>query len=224
MSVDRATARHFLKHEGEKFYFCSAGCKAKFEADPATYRYGSRPAPKPMPKGTQYTCPMHPEVVSDNPGYCPKCGMALEPMGVPPADEGPNPELIDFTRRLWISAALAIPLLVLAMGPMIGLPLRDCDRRAAREPGSNLCLQRLSCSGRRCPSSGAAAPRSQPQPEHVDADLARRRHGLCLQRGRDACARASSRMSSGAMARPCPSISRPRPSSSRWSSSARCWN
>ncbi|PKA43367.1 heavy metal translocating P-type ATPase (plasmid) [Rhizobium sullae] len=125
MSVDRATALHFLKYNGEKFYFCSAGCKAKFEADPETYRHGKRLAQKPMPKGTQYTCPMHPEVVSDHPGDCPKCGMALEPMGVPPADEGPNPELADFTRRLWISAALAIPLLVLGMGPMIGLPLRD---------------------------------------------------------------------------------------------------
>lgn len=125
MSVDRATARHFLKHEGEKFYFCSAGCKAKFETDPSAYLDGNRPAPKPVPKGTLYTCPMHPEVISDHPGDCPKCGMALEPMGVPAADEGPNPELVDFTRRLWISAALSLPLLVISMGPMIGLPMRD---------------------------------------------------------------------------------------------------
>ncbi|NLR99289.1 heavy metal translocating P-type ATPase [Rhizobium sp. P38BS-XIX] len=125
MTVDRATARHFLKHEGEKFYFCSAGCKTKFEADPSAYLDGNRPAPKPVPKGTLYTCPMHPEVVSDHAGDCPKCGMALEPMGVPAADEGPNPELIDFTHRLWISAALSLPLLVISMGPMIGLPVRD---------------------------------------------------------------------------------------------------
>ncbi|WP_208246829.1 heavy metal translocating P-type ATPase (plasmid) [Rhizobium sp. T1470] len=125
MTVDRATAKHFLKHEGEKFYFCSGGCKTKFEADPAAYRDGDRPAPEPMPKGTLYTCPMHPEVISDHPGDCPKCGMALEPMGIPPADAGPNRELVDFTRRLWVSAALSIPLLAISMGPMIGLPLRD---------------------------------------------------------------------------------------------------
>ncbi|WP_132959750.1 heavy metal translocating P-type ATPase [Rhizobium sp. BK251] len=125
MSVDRATAKHFLKHEGEKFYFCSAACRGKFEADPASYLDGSRPVAKAMPKGTLYTCPMHPEVISDHPGDCPKCGMALEPMGVPPADEGPNPELIDFTRRLWVSAVLSVPLLALSMGPMLGLPLRE---------------------------------------------------------------------------------------------------
>jgi Cu+-exporting ATPase len=125
MSVDRASARHFLRHEGEKHYFCSAGCKSKFEADPAAYRNGSKPVAKPAPAGTQYTCPMHPEVVRDQAGDCPKCGMALEPMGIPPADEGPNPELVDFTRRLWISAVLSIPLLAITMGPMIGLPSRE---------------------------------------------------------------------------------------------------
>ena len=124
MSVDRASAKHFLRYEGDKHYFCSARCKEKFEAAPATY-LGDRPAPAPMPRGTQYTCPMHPEIVRDKPGSCPLCGMALEPMGVPTGDEGPNPELIDFSRRFWVSAALSIPLLVLTMGPMLGLPLRS---------------------------------------------------------------------------------------------------
>ncbi|WP_027039715.1 heavy metal translocating P-type ATPase [Mesorhizobium ciceri] len=120
MSVDRATASHFARHEGQGFYFCSAACQAKFEAEPQKY-LGGRPAPQPMPKGTQYTCPMHPEIVRDKPGSCPKCGMALEPMGVPTGDEGPNPELVDFTRRFWVSAALSVPLLVVAMAPMLGL-------------------------------------------------------------------------------------------------------
>lgn len=124
MKVDRASAKHFLRHEGEKHYFCSAGCKGKFEAEPAKY-LGDRPAAKPAPAGTKYTCPMHPEIVRDGPGSCPICGMALEPMGVPTGEEGPNPELVDFTRRLWVSAVLALPVFVLAMSPMLGLPFRD---------------------------------------------------------------------------------------------------
>jgi Cu+-exporting ATPase len=124
MKVDRSTARYFTRHEGKGYYFCSAGCQKKFEASPETY-LGDRPAPEPMPAGTQYTCPMHPEIVRDKPGSCPKCGMALEPMGVPTGEEGPNPELVDFTRRFWVSAALSVPLLILAMGPMLGLPVRD---------------------------------------------------------------------------------------------------
>ncbi|PBB20946.1 heavy metal translocating P-type ATPase [Mesorhizobium sp. WSM4313] len=119
MSVDRASAKHFVRHEGQGFYFCSAGCKGKFEAEPAKYLAG-RPEPQPMPKGTQYTCPMHPEIIRDKPGSCPICGMALEPMGVPTGEEGPNPELVDFTRRFWVSAVLSVPLLIIAMAPMLG--------------------------------------------------------------------------------------------------------
>ncbi|AZO26285.1 heavy metal translocating P-type ATPase [Mesorhizobium sp. M1B.F.Ca.ET.045.04.1.1] len=120
MNVDRASAKHFIRHEGHGFYFCSSGCKGKFEAEPAKYIAG-RPEPQPMPKGTQYTCPMHPEIIRDKPGACPICGMALEPMGVPTGDEGPNPELVDFTRRFWVSAVLSLPLLVIAMAPMLGV-------------------------------------------------------------------------------------------------------
>lgn len=120
MTVDPATAKHSVRHQGRDFYFCSAGCKAKFEAEPQKY-LGDRAAPPPMPKGTQYTCPMHPEIIRDKPGSCPICGMALEPMGVPTGDEGPNPELVDFTRRFWVSAVLSLPLLFIAMAPMLGL-------------------------------------------------------------------------------------------------------
>jgi len=124
MSVDRAGAKHFSRHEGQGFYFCSAGCKARFDAEPAKYLAG-RPEAQPMPKGTQYTCPMHPEIVRDKPGSCPICGMALEPIGVPTGDEGPNPELVDFTRRFWVSAALSLPLLAIAMAPMLGFSLES---------------------------------------------------------------------------------------------------
>ena len=124
MTVDPHAGKPATEHEGRTFHFCSAGCKAKFEADPNKYE-GARPAEKPLPKGTQYTCPMHPEIVRDRPGSCPICGMALEPMGVPTGEEGPNPELIDFTRRFWVSAVLSVPLLLITMGPMLGLPVRE---------------------------------------------------------------------------------------------------
>ncbi|HUF55704.1 MAG TPA: heavy metal translocating P-type ATPase [Thermohalobaculum sp.] len=124
MKVDRATARHMAKHQGERFYFCSEGCQQKFEAEPETYLAG-RPAPEPMPEGTIYTCPMHPEIEQVGPGDCPICGMALEPKGVPTGDAGPNPELVDFTRRFWVGAALTVPLLIVAMGPMVGLPIEQ---------------------------------------------------------------------------------------------------
>jgi len=124
MTVQRAAARHFLRHGGAGHYFCSSGCRQKFEAVPENYLGERKPEP-PAPQGTLYTCPMHPEIVRDKPGSCPICGMALEPMGVPTGEEGPNPELVDFTRRLWVSAALAVPLLIMTMGSMIGLPIRD---------------------------------------------------------------------------------------------------
>ncbi len=120
MTVDRASARYMSKHNGERFYFCSSRCQGKFVAKPGTYLDG-RPAPEPMPEGTQYTCPMHPEIITDGPTDCPLCGMALEPMGIPAADQGPNPELVDFRRRFWVGAVLTVPLLVLTMGSFVGL-------------------------------------------------------------------------------------------------------
>ncbi len=74
--------------------------------------------------GTIHTCPMHPEVEQVGPGECPICGMALEPKGIPAADEGPNPELMDFQRRFLVGAVLTVPLVILAMGPHLGLPIR----------------------------------------------------------------------------------------------------
>ncbi len=123
MQVDRSTAAHTLRHDGEKVYFCSERCQSKFEAEPEAY-LGDRPAPEPMPEGTKYTCPMHPEIICDAPGDCPKCGMALEPM-TPSADSGPNPEYVDFKRRLKITAPLAALVFVLEMGAHIGIPFAD---------------------------------------------------------------------------------------------------
>ena len=65
--------------------------------------------------GAEWTCPMHPEIMRDAPGSCPICGMALEPV-TPSAAVQDNPELADMTRRFWVTAALALPLLVIAMG------------------------------------------------------------------------------------------------------------
>ncbi|MFC2967967.1 heavy metal translocating P-type ATPase [Acidimangrovimonas pyrenivorans] len=108
---------------GETFHFCSDDCQQKFRADPWFYASGNAAKQgASVPPGTQYTCPMHPEIVRDAPGACPICGMALEPML--PSQE-PSTELTDFTRRLWFSVAAAVPLVILTMGGMVGLPLRD---------------------------------------------------------------------------------------------------
>ncbi|MCG6901292.1 MAG: heavy metal translocating P-type ATPase [Rhodobacter sp.] len=111
------------RFDGKAFHFCSEKCQTTFRADPSSYASG--PAERPesgAPADVQYTCPMHPEIIRDAPGACPICGMALEPML--PSDE-PSEELTDFTRRMWISLTAAVPLIVLTMGPMAGLPLRD---------------------------------------------------------------------------------------------------
>ncbi|MBT5808846.1 MAG: heavy metal translocating P-type ATPase, partial [Rhodospirillaceae bacterium] len=122
MNVPLNAGKPEFEHEGETYHFCSQGCHDKFAADPGHFISGThKKQSAPPAQGAKYTCPMHPEIVRDAPGDCPKCGMALEPMGVPAADEGPNPELIDFKRRFWVGAVLTIPLLVLTMGPFVGL-------------------------------------------------------------------------------------------------------
>lgn len=110
-------------YDGQSYHFCSDGCQQKFRNDPYFYASGNAEKAKGnVAQGTQWTCPMHPEIVRDEPGACPICGMALEPMV--PGDE-PSEELTDFSRRLWVSAAAAVPLMVLTMGEMVGLNLRD---------------------------------------------------------------------------------------------------
>ncbi len=122
MSVDPTAGKPSFEHDGATYHFCSTGCFGRFQADPEHYLSGAHKKLKEdVPEGTKYTCPMHPEIVQVGPGECPICGMALEPMGVPAGDEGPNPELVDFKRRFWIGAVLTVPLLVLSMGPLVGL-------------------------------------------------------------------------------------------------------
>src|SRR5688572_14497417 len=138
MTVDPARAAGHTEYKGKTYYFCATSCLRKFTADPERYL-----APKPAPTlmqigkpgahvhvalaaapppaaapGTLYTCPMHPEIVQDHPGACPKCGMALEPM-TPSLDEGPNPELVDMARRFRFAAILGAPVFLLAMADMV---------------------------------------------------------------------------------------------------------
>jgi Cu+-exporting ATPase len=137
MSVDTASAKHRSEHAGKTFYFCSAGCKAKFDAQPerhsqavpttmaahshATHAHEHR-APQAAVPGAIYTCPMHPEVQQDHPGDCPKCGMALEPM-MPSLDDDDTHEARAASRRLWWLIALTVPVFALAMLPHAGVHL-----------------------------------------------------------------------------------------------------
>ena len=114
MSVDPATAKHRAIHAGQDYFFCSAGCRAKFVADPSQYLVPSPPKQPEPPRGTIFTCPMHPEIRQQGPGSCPICGMALEPEQAT-ADTAPNEELRDMTRRFWIGFALALPVFGLEM-------------------------------------------------------------------------------------------------------------
>ena len=117
MNVDGAKTAHHAEFGETTYHFCSDGCRTKFIADPDRYLHPNSEAPdvEAVAEGTIWTCPMHPEIRRDVPGSCPICGMALEPLE-PSLEEGPNLELIDFTRRLWVSALLAVPLVILAMG------------------------------------------------------------------------------------------------------------
>ncbi|MDH3661926.1 MAG: HAD-IC family P-type ATPase, partial [Alphaproteobacteria bacterium] len=125
MKIAPETAKFRHEHEGEAFLFCSDGCRSKFAGNPQYFLEGRHlaAANAAVEPSALYTCPMDPEIVQEGPGTCPICGMALEPMGVPATEEGPNPELVDFTRRFWLGAVLTVPLLILTMGPMVGLGL-----------------------------------------------------------------------------------------------------
>jgi P-type Cu+ transporter len=115
MTVDPHATQHRHEYRGHTYYFCSAGCRTKFSADPRRYLAGNSKLTEPVPEGTIYTCPMHPEIRQSGPGSCPICGMALEPV-MATAEMGPNSELVDMTRRFWIGLVLTLPVFVLEMG------------------------------------------------------------------------------------------------------------
>src|SRR5438552_3029112 len=115
MTVQPATAAGSFTFDAQTYYFCSQHCLHKFQANPRQYLGTAAPKPMPAaPPGAIYTCPMHPEVEQDHPGPCPYCGMALEPRVIV-AESGPNPELIDMSRRFWVGLVLSVPVFLIAM-------------------------------------------------------------------------------------------------------------
>jgi len=123
VAPEGAAGRH--EYKGETYYFCHAGCEAKFRENPEFYLGTDKPSLVTLDfqgEAAEYICPMDPEVLESKPGSCPVCGMALEPRVLQP-EEAENPELADMRRRFWIGLALTIPILLLAMGEMIGIPI-----------------------------------------------------------------------------------------------------
>ena len=113
-TVDPAKTAHHAEHAGHTYHFCSAGCRSKSVTNPDAY-LGDKLKFAPMATpGAMWTCPMHPQIRQEGPGTCSICGMALEPEE-PSLDDAPNPELIDFTRRLWVAGVLTVPLLAVSM-------------------------------------------------------------------------------------------------------------
>ncbi len=115
MTVEPSTAKFEANHKGTTYYFCSAGCRAKFLADPSAYSKPMAPPPPQKAGGGLYICPMHPQIRQNGPGNCPICGMALEPMTAT-TETGPSAEQTDMSRRFWIALVLTLPVFILEMG------------------------------------------------------------------------------------------------------------
>src|SRR5689334_6413513 len=124
MTVEPATAKHRSELAGRTYHFCSSRCRGKFNAEPERYLAPGAPEPAAQSDGGKalWTCPMHPQIVRNEPGSCPICGMALEPM-TPIGSEEANPELRDMTRRFWVGVALSVPLVALAMAEDFGVAM-----------------------------------------------------------------------------------------------------
>ncbi len=118
MKVDPGKSPHHYAYNDHDYHFCGAGCRTKFAADPEKYLSKSTAPAAPLPAGTIYTCPMHPQIRQAGPGSCPICGMALEPED---GSAGDGAELADMTRRFWISLVLTVPVFIIEMGGHFGL-------------------------------------------------------------------------------------------------------
>ena len=119
MSIDESDAVGTFAHKGTTYYFCAESCLERFAADPDAFLNGRRPEPDaPPPNGVvEYVCPMDPEVLANEPGPCPICGMALEPRLIT-LDSGPNTELLEMRRRFWIALVLSLPVFAASMADM----------------------------------------------------------------------------------------------------------
>ncbi len=125
MNITRELAVALEVHKDIEYGFRSEHCHHSFQVNPSEYIHNNEEYPEHVnegeiqknPNSSMYTCPMHPEVQHDGPGSCPKCGMALEPVEIS-LEEEENPELIDMTRRFWVSVFLSVPLLLITMGSM----------------------------------------------------------------------------------------------------------
>ena len=135
---------HRTLDRGRAVLFCSMPCKERFLAEPARYRHASVVMPgrasdltpaRSVAQGTEYTCPMHPEIVRGGPGNCPICGMALEPRTTALHVHGPDPELRDVKRRFWLAAAFTLPLFIIVMAEMLGVQLLSGRTRVSMAIG-----------------------------------------------------------------------------------------
>jgi len=122
MEIEEADSVGTVQHNGVTYYFCADSCLKRFKQNPDEFlspdAAPAPPATAPAGSRIEYTCPMDPEIIRDQPGACPICGMALEPRVIT-LDDRPNPELVSMTRRFWLSALLSAPVFVLTMTDMV---------------------------------------------------------------------------------------------------------
>ncbi|MEO1543582.1 MAG: heavy metal translocating P-type ATPase [Pseudomonadota bacterium] len=131
MDVDTTAGKPTAEHEGATYHFCNPRCRDRFCEEPERFldpdlrRQRDLEDAANVPDGATFGCPMCPGQEQDGPGVCDVCGMALEPMGLPPGGDASNPELTDFWNKFTVGIGLVVPLMLVAMGDMIGLPVKS---------------------------------------------------------------------------------------------------